>query len=39
MKLFIAGGFAFSGAALAAKIAPVSYHDGSSFEMMAGIFL
>jgi hypothetical protein len=39
MKLLIAGVFACSGAALAANIAPVSYHDGSSFEMMVGIFL
>jgi hypothetical protein len=28
MKLLIAGLFAFSGAAFAANIAPVSYHDG-----------
>jgi hypothetical protein len=37
MKLIIAGVFAFSGAALAANIAPVSYHDGTlvSFSMPA----
>jgi hypothetical protein len=37
MKLLIAGLFAFSGAAFAANIAPVSYHDGTlvSFSMPA----
>ena len=35
MKLLIAGLFAFSGAAFAANIVPVSYHDGTlvSFSM------
>jgi hypothetical protein len=37
MKLIIAGLFAFSGAAFAANIAPVSYHNGTlvSFSMPA----
>lgn len=37
MRLMIAGIFAFSGVALAANVAPVSYHDGTlvSFSMPA----
>jgi hypothetical protein len=35
MKLLIAGLFAFTGAAFAASIAPVSYHDGTLVSLSA----